>query len=450
MNLARLPRKFCQAIGMDRAIGASTATQLIRFVTGPITMLLMIRYLSPEEQGFSYSFAGVVGIQVFLEAGFAQSIIQFSSREFARLRFNSEGFLVGERAALSRLRSIFHKANRYYTAMAAVLTLSLAIGGYCFFASKPDYGVPWKLPWLVVSICAGLSFLLTPFWAVLEGCNRVAEIATYRFWATLVGFATSAICLPLGLGIHVAIWASLTSLLFPVAYLALRKRRFMAQIFRPAGSQQVSWGNEIWGFQWRIAGTWMSRYFLESGIAPLALHLNGPIVAGQVGMTFQMVRMIGGIANNWTVVRIPAWGAMAARGMWVELNSAWALAARRNVTFCVSGLALFLCSLFYLPLVSPDFSARFLPFGASGGLVVGWMLYSLWLVSAHYTRALRMEPYVFMHVLVGLVFLALCFLLNPHLGSFAIPWAFAAVHLPASLAALVILRGVRSKLAAQR
>jgi hypothetical protein len=224
----------------------------------------------------------------------------------------------------------------------------------------------------------------------------------------------------------------------------------MAQIFRPAGSQQVSWGNENWGFQWRIAGTWMSRYFLESGIAPLALHLNGPIVAGQVGMTFQMVRMIGGIANNWTVVRIPAWGAMAARGMWVELNSAWALAARRNVTFCVSGLALFLCSLFYLPLVSPDFSARFLPFGASGGLVVGWMLYSLWLVSAHYTRALRMEPYVFMHVLVGLVFLALCFLLNPHLGSFAIPWAFAAVHLPASLAALVILRGVRSKLAAQR
>jgi hypothetical protein len=115
-------------LAIDRAIGVTSATQLIRFVTGPITMLLIIKYLSPADQGFFYTFAGVAGIQVFLEAGFAVSIAQFTAKEFAGLRFTKSGFLKGKSENLSRLRSIYQKAFRYYSTMAVVLTLGTFLG----------------------------------------------------------------------------------------------------------------------------------------------------------------------------------------------------------------------------------------------------------------------------------------------------------------------------------
>ena len=307
-------------IGLDRAIGASSLTQLMRFVTGPITMVLMIRHFTPEEQGFYYSFGGVVGLQVFLEAGFAQSITQFTSREFAVLRFNSAGVLTGSPAALSRLRSLLNQANRYYRTMAAVLTFCLASGGYWFFSTKPSHGVPWVIQWFVVCISSGIGFLLTPFWAFLEGCNRVAQVATYRMWSTLAMFVVTAAGLIMGFGLYVVVWGAIFGLAFPLAYLALRWKKLIFQVLRPPGKHRISWRKEIWGFQWRIAGTWMSRYFLESGIAPLVFHISGPAAAGQVGMTFQIVRMIGGIANTWTTTKIPYWGALAARNRWQQLE----------------------------------------------------------------------------------------------------------------------------------
>lgn len=430
---------------MDRAIGASSATQLIRFITGPITMLLIIRYLTPEEQGFFYSFAGVMGIQVFLEAGFSQSIIQFSSKEFSRLRFNRQGLLVGNRESLSRLRSIFHKANHYYTLMAAVLALALVGGGYWFFSLKDSHGVPWMIPWFVASASAGLGFLLTPFWAVLEGCNRVAQIAVYRFWLTLSGFAVSATCLALDQGIYTVVWGSIFMVVYPVIYLVYRWRGLIAQIMRPAGRHQVSWGGEIWGFQWRIAGTWMSRYFLESGVVPLVFHVSGAVVAGQTGLTFQLLKTIASVASMWTVTKIPAWGGMAARGEWSAVVASWRPAATRHVLINLIGLAgiwLLLAALSkYLPVVGD----RFLPVLLMSGYALGWFLYSIWLSCSHFTRALCMEPFVFLHVVVGILFLAITFG-APANHSETIPWAFAFVHFPAAVVACFILARHLAKL----
>ena len=445
--IARLISFLRHRLGMDRAIAATTITQLMRFVTGPVTMFLLIRYLTPEEQGFFYSFAGAVGIQVFLEAGFAQSITQFSSKEFASLRFNRQGLLTGSPAALSRLRSIFHKANRYYSIMAAVLGVALATGGYFFFSSKADHGVQWMIPWFVISFCAALGFLLTPFWALLEGCNRIAEVATYRLWFTLAGFFVTAIGLLTGLGIKVSALVAATSLIFPIGYLFLRWRPLVFQILRPPGAEQVSWGKEIWGFQSRIAGTWMSRYFLESGIAPLAFQLSGPIIAGQTGMTFQIIRLIGGIANSWTAIRIPTWGILAAKGKWEEIDRSWAIAARRNISICVLGLLLFLLCLPVLGWLWPAAYHRFLPPAQVAGFAIGWMLYSIWLVSMHYTRALRKEPYTFLHLAVGLVFVSGCFMVNNLWAPATIPIMFALVHLPAAFIAVHLRSKIRASVA---
>jgi hypothetical protein len=431
-------------LGIDRAIGASTATQLMRFGTGPITMLLIIKFLSPADQGFYYAFAGVAGIQVFLEAGFAVSIAQFTAKEFAGVRFNKNGFLTGNAENLSRLRSIYQKAFRYYAAMAVVLVLGIGIGGYMFFASKPSDGVSWQLPWVVVAICMGLQFLLAPFWAVLEGCNRVADVATYYFWMTLIGFGASALGFVITQSVAVVIFTSLASLITGYAYIFGKWRKLRLQVKRPyRRHQQVGWFSNIWGFQWRIAGTWTGRYFLEAGMPAIAFQFFGPIVAGQAGMSFQLSKLAGGIASSWTVTKVPFWGQLVARNKRCELDASWRSAAKMHFIVSFIGQASVLIAVVFLTHFLPQYADRLFAPLTFVGFSMGWFLYSFWLVSMHYVRAHRLEPYVWAHWILAVLFLALLLLGKNTFGEAALTYSFAIVHFPVAIWSMLVMRKIQ-------
>lgn len=429
-------------LGLDRAIAASTLTQLMRFVTGPVTIFLIIRYLSPEEQGFSYSFGSVVGIQVFLEAGFAQSITQFASKEFASLRFNRNGLLTGSVDALSRLRSIIQKANRYYTVMAAALTILLAVGGYFFFSSKPDHDVPWVFSWIIISICTGLGFILTPVWAFLEGCNRVAEVAMYRLWSTLAGFGSMAIGLILGLGIHVTALTAVVSLVFPVIFIWFRWRKLIAQILRPAGKSQVSWGKEIWGFQWRIALTWGFKYLLFPFTPALAFALSGPVASGKIGLCYQLAFMGSVLGTVWTVTKVPGWGSLVAQGKLSLFEQEWKTASLKHVGVALVTQVGTLTVLLIIQLLDLGFSERFLHPAAYGGFALGILFHSFWLVFSHYFRAKREEPFVLISGIAAAAYLAVALLATPW-GEDGITYSFAAANLLGALGSYLIWKKLK-------
>jgi hypothetical protein len=422
---------------LDRAIATSTVTQMLRFITGPVTLLLIIRYLTPEEQGFMYSFAGVVGIQVFLEVGFAQSITQFTTKEFASLRFNSQGLLTGSPAALSRLRSIFHKANRYYSAMAAILALALAVGGYFFFSSKSNHGVPWAIPWFIISFCAGIGFLLTPVWAILEGCNRVAEVATYRFWTTILGFATTSLALTFKQGIYVSLWTALVGLVFPVLYLSFRWRCLILQFLRKPGKEQVSWRKDIWGFQWRIATIWGFKYLLFPATPALAFAISGPIIAGKIGLCYQLAFLGGVIGTTWTATKIPRWGSMITQGKIQQFKTEWEDSSKLHICAVFITQIGALLAIITINLLGLEFNNRFLSPLAFAGFALGIFFHSFWLIFSHYFRAKREEPLVKITAIAALTYILSVWLHRSH-GACAITYSFALANLIGSSTAFLI------------
>jgi O-antigen/teichoic acid export membrane protein len=407
-------------IGLDRAIGASTLTQLMRFVTGPITMVLMIRHFTPEEQGFYYSFGGVLGLQIFLEAGFAQSITQFTSKEFGALRFNPKGFLVGNPAALSRLRSLFNQANRYYRIMAAVLAVGLSIGGYWFFSSKPDHGVPWTVPWFVVCITSSIAFLLTPFWAFLDGCNRVAQVSIYRLWSTLGMFLIIATGLALDFGIYVVVWAAFFNLAFPICYLAFRWRRLIVQILRPPGNHHISWRKDVWGFQWRIALSWMARYSTDAAITPLVFACAGAAQAGKVGMTIQLLRIGALVASNWSGTKLPYLGALLGRGEFSKFEAQWKFSSIRHIVFGFGIQVLMLSCLVAVTSLFPSSADRFISLSHAVFYSMSFAVASLLIVMFHYTRAGRSDPLYIVSVSSAILFLALAVVGTRFIGIYAV------------------------------
>ena len=227
--------QFRRWAGVDRAVFFSNAAQLLRLVTGPITMALVLKFLTPEIQGYFYAFAGVVAMQVFLEMGFSQNILQFAAHEFSKLHFTAEHTIAGDAVAKSRLISLGRLAFGYYAAAALIFLLAVGVGGHIFFTISGQHNVHWQGAWWLIAVTAALSLAINPAWSLLQGCNQIPVLAKFRFWAALASFGVNAIALISGAGIYASALGAAFNLLFSVGYLLVRWRPFFRQLLeRPA------------------------------------------------------------------------------------------------------------------------------------------------------------------------------------------------------------------------
>src|SRR5262249_18032205 len=148
---------------------------LSRLASNALTALLIAFYFTPIIQGYFYTFANLLALQVLVELGISQVIIQFSSHEWAHLRLTATGHIAGDADAFSRLVSLGRIAGAWYAVLAIIVALGLSVAGSCFFLKSPG-SVHWAGPWLLLSALTGASLVLVPLWAILEGCNFVAEV----------------------------------------------------------------------------------------------------------------------------------------------------------------------------------------------------------------------------------------------------------------------------------
>jgi O-antigen/teichoic acid export membrane protein len=353
--------QFRRWAGVDRAVFFSNAAQVTRLVTGPLTMLLWLKFLTPEIQGYFYAFAGVVATQVFLEMGFSQNILQFASHEFAKLHFTAAQTVAGDPVAKSRLISLGRLAFGYYAVAAVIVLLGVGIGGHVFFSISGDPGMHWQGAWWLIAVTAALALAVNPAWALLNGCNQVAVVAKFNFWAALAGFAVNAIALISGAGIYASALGALFSLLLSVGYLVVRWRSFFRQFLERPQHGEVSWAREIWPFQWRIAVSWMSGYFVFDIINPIAFQFCGPVAAGQLGMSLQIIRMISNVALTWIYTKAPRFGMLIAARAWSELDTLWRRSTLQVFVISSLGLAAFLAAILFIGQAQPK-SLAAIPF----------------------------------------------------------------------------------------
>ena len=391
--------KFRRWAGVDRAVFFSNAGQMLRLVTGPITMVLVLRYLTPEIQGYFYAFSGVVAMQVFLEMGFSQNILQFASHEFSKLRLTPAGKLEGDPVALSRLISLGRLAFGYYAVAAAIFFVAIGVGGHIFFAHSGQHGVAWQGAWWIVAASAAGSLAINPAGSLLSGCNQVAVTAKFGFWAVLASFVVNALALVGGAGIYVSAIGAAFSLLLPAAYFGLRWRRFFAQFLTPPRHGRVSWKHEIWPFQWRIAVSWMSGYFIFDILNPIAFYFCGPVDAGRLGMSLQMVRMISGVALTWITTKSPRFGMLIAARAWAELDALWRRSTLQTFVVSLLGIMAFGVAVPVAGHFFPKIPARLAPMGVNLWLGGAMLVQVLAICMAMELRAHKREPYMWLSVL---------------------------------------------------
>jgi hypothetical protein len=370
-------------------------------------VLLIASFFTPALQGYHYTFANLLALQSFVELGLSQVIVQFASHEWSRLRLDHEGVLRGDAEALSRLSSLARYAVCWYAVAAVLFTVGVATAGIVFFAGAPHAGFSWRAPWLTLCLAESLVLALVPFWALLEGCNQVSQVYVYRLGQAVLSSLTVWLAIASGAQLWTASLATTVVLLWGVRFLWGRYGRFFGSLLVRHEGARICWKSEIWPQQWRLALSWMCGYFSFFLFTPVLFHYRGPVVAGQMGMTWSLISALSAISTTWVYAKVPRFGGLIARREYEALDRLAARLALVSVGVATAGAVALECLLVLLKVWYPRLAMRLLSPFEVGLFLLATVLMQVPIVQSSYLRAHRREPMfglsVFSGVLIGLL-----------------------------------------------
>jgi hypothetical protein len=319
------------------------------------------------------------------------------------------GQIEGDPSALSRLGSIARFSFRWFLYAAMLLTVGLVILGFIFFQDSDSGAVAWRWPWVAISILTGVSVFFVPFWSLLEGCNQVNALYKFRFVSNALTLLPLLGGIILGANLWVPAISSGSTFLLSIIFLRRYHHFFRSMLIRVPGGPLVNWRAEILPLQARVALTWISNYFAFSIFTPILFKYEGPVIAGQFGMTWSLVTLIYTLSISWLQPRTPHFGILIARGDYQQLDILfWKLV---RIIFFVSLWASFglYLGLYIAPSLNIGFVdkilERLLPMEAILYILAGQVLASTSTPLYAYIRMHKKEPFVWLSLLNGIVLL---------------------------------------------
>jgi len=395
--------KLLKWLEVDRAVMFAVLSKVWSLFAAPITLLLISLYLKPEVQGLYYTFLSLVAMQSFVELGFCIVITQFASHEWAGLYLDDSGFISGDERARQRLISLGRLVFKWYACASIIFVLLVGGGGYLFLSQSPDLGISWKGPWFSLMVVAGLQLWALPFLSLLEGCNQVHTIYRFRFVQGVFISLAMWMAMSLDFGLWMAIAGGGAGLIATLYLILIVYRKFFQPFFTFKPEQEIHWKEEIWPMQWRLALGGSMGYFMVSIYTPVMFHYHGPVVAGQMGMTWQLVTALGSLAMAWVATKVPRFGILVAKKNYTELDRFFFRTSGISMGVISLGAVLLWLLVYGLNYFEHPLAQRLLsplPFGL---FIVGTVLGQIAQCQSAYLRAHKKEPFLLYSFVYGLL-----------------------------------------------
>ncbi len=417
-------------IEVDRPAFFSILSKASLIIAGSLTIILIIIKFSPELQGYYYTFSTLLVLQVFIELGLGIVIIQFVSHEWAHLNLTEKGFVTGDRKAQSRLGSLLRLFLRWYAVGAVLLILFLGIGGYVFFSQSQKTNINWVFPWFSLCLITGINLYLNPILALLEGCNQIAELYFFRFWQGLLVNLSIWIAILCGAKLLTLTISGIVFLICRVFFIRYKYWNFLKSLFFiNAEGPRIKWGKDIFPMQWRIAVSWISGYFIFSLFTPVLFKFHGPIVAGQMGMTWCLVGVVIWISDAWLAPKIPRFGMLIAKRDFETLDKLFFRIIKIILIVSVILGVLIWLGIFLLYNFHSKFATRFLTPLPVAIFLLGQVIVAVSMPASGYLRAHKKEPLVFLSVMSGILIGGSTFFLGKYYSATGVAAGYLLVNL---------------------
>jgi len=404
------PARAWRLAGLDPAIAFTLAARLMSIAGSTLTVLLIVRFLSPIEQGYYYTLLSLISLQTVFELGFSFVIQQLAAHECVALHFDAHGGVSGDPAAHARLASTLQLTLRWYTRAAVAMGLTLAPLGIVFFArhaAAAGAGVAWRGPWLAAVGACVVGLWCSPYSSFLEGCGQVRAVAAMRLGQALATSAFAWTPMLVGRGLYSPAMA-ITGYTAAGAVFLFRRRRLLHGLLRhTACGAPIDWIGEVWPFQWRIAVSWACSFLTVQIFVPILFALRGPVEAGQMGMSLSITGYMTILALAWTSTKSTPFGRMIARREFHALDRLFLRTLGQSLAAFVL-MALVACpAAWLLPAAAPRLASRMVSPGLFAVLVLGAGANCAVQSLATLLRSFKSEPFLPQSLVVAALTLAL-------------------------------------------
>ncbi len=423
---SKVPTRLRHALGLDGAIAYSISARFWAIVSNVVTVALMVRFLSPVEQGYYFTLISLVALQVVFELGFSFVILQHAAHERAHLRILPDGTVEGDGRAHARLASILQLTVRWYSRAGIALAVILVPTGIIFFSKSaaPHAQVHWMAPWLITAGASVIAFLFDPLYSFFEGCGEVKQIARMRFSQAML----ASVCAWGVMLAHHGLYApGLNLAMSPVVgtIFMWRRRRFLLGLLRyDAVEHAVSWRHEIFPFQWKIAVSWTCAYFTRQIFTPIVFHYRGAVEAGQIGMTISVAGYLSSIALSWINTKAPTFGLLVAQHQLAQLKQLFSRTLRHSMNFLFVMSGGFMIVVVLMERFVPQLAVRITGPWAFLLILVGTFGSVLVQSFAIYLRSFKREPFLWHSMTITILTLVLCRLTVVTWGNFGVSVAY--------------------------
>lgn len=369
-----------------------------------VAIVLIIKFLSPVEQGFFTTFRNLVAVKIIFELGLSYAAVQMTSHEMAHLNLNGK-LLEGSEKHLKRLASLLHLMVKWYVAASIGYGLLLTPVGVHLFAGGSTT-IPtseWRAPWVLTIITVGGIIILSPLLAMMEGVGLVAEVAFFRFTTNFIGAWLVWILLATGFKLYAVPALLLPELALGIFYVLVYRRRLFGQLWKAHDRSEVmGWKDEILPFQWRIAVSWTAGYLQYQIFGPIIFDYRGAVEAGQMGLSLSIMAAISAIAIAWVQTKGPTMGRLIASKDFKALNRVF-FPAFVQVIFVSSFIALMLdVCVWLLNFIHSPYAGRLLPLAPFSLLSLGVVFNAMITCLAIYLRSHKEEPYLWISVAMAI------------------------------------------------
>ena len=405
MNFVSSLKELARRLGVDKSIAYSSGARVVQAFTGVASIFFIAQFLSKTEQGFYYTFGSITALQVFFELGLTNIITQYVAHENSHLSWRDSRNMEGDERSHSRLAYLLRFSVKWYSIIGIIFFAVLLIAGYYFFEiySPAAENVSWIWPWVMLSIGTVLNLFISPLLSILMGIDKMKDVMKMRFYQQIIIPATIWIGLALNFKLYVVGISSLLSVVFVITYcFATDLKQILVNLWKVKITHKISYLKEIFPYQWKIALSWVSGYFIFQLFNPVLFATEGAVVAGQMGMTLAAINGISAFSQSWINTKIPLWSKLIALKDYFELDRVFKTTMRQVSIVCLGLILIFVVGIAWLKAFKIPLGYRFLNW-----LPLILMLIPLFLNQwtagwATYLRCHKKEPFLLNSIVGGL------------------------------------------------
>lgn len=405
-------KQIAQRMGVDKAIAYSSGARVIQGLTGVGSIFFISTFLTGVEQGFFFTFGSILALQVFFELGLTGIMNQYVAHEASHLTLDKNNVYQGDVKYKSRLASLVHFCVKWYSMVAILIFIFLNIVGYFYFnkfGENQGEQVEWQTPWILISIATAFQLFVSPLTSILSGLGFVKQTSKISFfqqlitplciWAGLI-YGLKLYVIGIGYLMNVCIW-----------FIVVKKQgllQILQRLWKTQITDRVAYMTEIFPYQWKIALSWVSGYFIFQLFNPVLFATEGAVVAGQMGMTLQALNAINAFSMSWLNTKVPTYSRLVALKQYNELDILFSKTLKQMSMVCTSLLLLFF--VFINVLRVADFhignsyiAERFLnnvPLIIMSSTILANQYVNSW---AAYLRCHKKEPFLHLSMVMGLL-----------------------------------------------